>query len=120
MKTGFVFEKLDVYQRALEFARIVHTSARSSKAPRSWTDQFVRAATSVVLNIAEGAGRIHKAEKRNFYYIAKGSTFECVPLIELGLSLGVLDDTQRNDFRSTCLSIAQMLTKLIQSVEKQA
>ncbi|HEY6363652.1 MAG TPA: four helix bundle protein [Candidatus Binatia bacterium] len=35
------------------------------------------------LNIAEGNGRWHVRERRNFFRIARGSAFECVPLVKL-------------------------------------
>ena len=46
----------------------------------SLLDQFRGASTSIALNIAEGAGRYAKGEKKQFYSIAKGSAYECVPI----------------------------------------
>lgn len=57
MANEFSFEKLDVYQRALSFSQKVLQLTRETKSPASWCDQFCRASTSVVLNIAEGVGR---------------------------------------------------------------
>lgn len=116
MDDAFAFEKLDVYRRALQFSKQALKVAGDTRL-YSWRDQMSRASMSIVLNIAEGAGRWHAKEKRQFYYIARGSVFECVPLIELGQSLGVLNNAQRTELRSDCQAIAQMLTKLIQSVD---
>jgi len=67
-------ERLDVYQVALEVARwMVRVPF-----PRGLSDlknQGVRAACSVVLNIAEGARRRGKA-KTNHFEIARGSAAE--------------------------------------------
>lgn len=114
----FIFEKLDVYRLALEFAKAIHSVTKNVYGKFFWTDQINRAALSIVLNIAEGSGRKNPKEKKNFYNIAKGSVFECVPLIELGAFTISLSDTQRSELRNTCTSIAKMLTKLTQSVEK--
>ena len=119
MEDAFIFEKLDVYQRALEFNRKVHFIIKQVK-ERSWSDQLSRAAMSITLNIAEGSGRWYSKEKRNFYFIAKGSVFECIPLIDLGVSLEILSDKQREELRDDCSSMAKMLTKLIQSLENNS
>jgi len=79
---GFLFEDLDVYKLALDLAEKVRGATKSF--PRGeWqlVDQFRRAAMSVPLNIAEGAGRYHPREKKQFYWIARGSCFECVPIV---------------------------------------
>ncbi len=39
--------------------------------------QFVKAADSVALNIAEGYGRFFFKENKNFNYYSRGSAFEC-------------------------------------------
>jgi four helix bundle protein len=115
-KECFAFEKLDVYQRALDLAKQVYKVTLNLKTCLSWSDQLRRAATSIVLNLAEGSGRNHQREKKQFYYIARGSIFECVPLLELGVSIGVLSTDQRNELREQYIVIAKMVTKLIQSV----
>ncbi len=114
----FIFEKLDVYQLALEFAKKVYSLTQDVRGKYSWINQLSRAATSISLNIAEGAGRTNPKEKRNFYNIAKGSVFECVPLIDLGKHFGEFSDNQYSELRSNCIAASKMLTKLIQSVDK--
>lgn len=81
----FLFENLEIYQRSLRFVEEVESLLPDIKASisRGFVDQLSRAALSIPLNIAEGNGRWHKAEKRNFFWIARGSVFECVPLIEI-------------------------------------
>ena len=67
----FDFETMDVYRVALEVAR--HMRAREWPSPQNGLrDQGIRAADSVVLNIAEGLGRGGKAGK-NHFRIARGS-----------------------------------------------
>jgi len=81
---SFVFEKLIVYQKAIQFADSI--CQLTSTFPRGYyflTDQLNRAALSIAANIAEGNGRFTKADRRNFFGIARGSVQECVPLLEL-------------------------------------
>ena len=43
---------------------------------------LTRASTSIVLNLAEGAGKLSKADKRRFYLTARGSATESAALLE--------------------------------------
>ena len=53
----FDHEKLDAYQRAVEFLDLVDRILETTPKGRAHLkDQLDRAATSIVLNIAEGAG----------------------------------------------------------------
>ena len=66
-------ERLEVYWLALELRQAVLALLPRRGALR---DQIDRASASVVLNIAEGAGRMARADKRRFYEIARGSVTE--------------------------------------------
>lgn len=64
----FVHEQLDVYKAALAF--VDASDAILAEVPRGrahLADQLDRAATSIVLNLAEGAGEFAAAEKGRFY-----------------------------------------------------
>lgn len=77
----FDFENLDVYKLSLDFTkRVAKATENMPRGHWSLVDQFKRASTSIALNIAEGAGRYAKGEKKQFYSIAKGSAYECVQL----------------------------------------
>ena len=82
---SFMFEKLEVYQRAVDIAERIEILSKGM-AGRGYyhlLDQLRRASLSISLNIAEGNGRWHVKDRRNFFWIARGSVFECVPLVEL-------------------------------------
>jgi four helix bundle protein len=84
---------------------------------RSFADQLQRASLSIPLNIAEGNGRWHKPDKRQFFWIARGSSFECVPLLEILHSRGLLPEVDYQVFRMELEEIAKMLTGLIKAIE---
>ncbi len=46
-------------------------------------NQFDRASSSVVLNLAEGSGKFSPKDKRRFYHIAFGSLRECESILTL-------------------------------------
>jgi four helix bundle protein len=81
---SFAFEKLIVYQKAIDFADKI--AATTEQFPRGYgflADQLNRASLSIATNIAEGNGRFTKADRKNFFMIARGSVQECTPLLEL-------------------------------------
>lgn len=47
---------------------------------------------SVVLNIAEGAGKTSKPDKRRYYLTARGSATESAALLDVCARLKVLDE----------------------------
>ncbi|HUE17452.1 MAG TPA: four helix bundle protein [Planctomycetaceae bacterium] len=84
---AFAFEKLLVYQQAVDFADQI--CLRTEHFPRGYgflVDQLNRAALSMAANIAEGNGRFTVRDRKNFFGIARGSVQECVPILEFGAS----------------------------------
>ena len=115
----FIFEKLQVYQKAIAFADDVCTLTRSF--PRGYfflADQLNRAALSIAANIAEGNGRFTKPDRRNFFGIARGSAQECVPLLELASRQSLLPMEQHQVLKSQLEELSRMLSGLIGSLEK--
>jgi four helix bundle protein len=117
---GFLFEKLDVYQRAVDLAEAVFKLTEElPRGQSALADQFKRAATSISLNIAEGNGRWHSKERKNFFLIARGSVFECVPLLELcRRRKGVADDYAK-DLKGELDILAKMLSALIKGTDER-
>jgi four helix bundle protein len=118
---AFAFEKLIVYQKAIGFADQVCTTTRDF--PRGYyflVDQLNRAALSIAANIAEGNGRFTKADRRNFFGIARGSVQECVPLLELAVRQTMLKPETCQHLKSELEEIAKMLSGLIKGLETQA
>jgi four helix bundle protein len=118
----FTFENLDVYKRALQFASEIEALLSISKdsVNRGFTDQLSRASLSIPLNIAEGNGRWHQADKRQFFWVARGSVFECVPLIEMLKLKSCLTIQEYAKFRDHLEALGKMLTKLVQAHESTA
>ena len=115
----FDFEKLQVYQKAKEFNLEVKKDILALvKLERVSRDQLRRASMSIMLNIAEGTSRFSNADKRNFYVIARGSTFECVAIFDLLSSEGVIKSELNKIFYSKAEEISKMLYSMIRSLEK--
>ncbi|MBT3261626.1 four helix bundle protein, partial [bacterium] len=69
MNNDFNFRQTKVYILAKEFRKKILETIKINKLDRILSDQINRASLSIVLNIAEGFGRFHKTDKRNFYVI---------------------------------------------------
>ena len=67
-------ERLDVSRLALDFLVFANQVIETLPRGRSHLcDQLTRASTSIVLNLAEGAGKHSKADKRRYYLSATES-----------------------------------------------
>jgi four helix bundle protein len=116
---SFMFEKLEVYQRAIDLAEKLDklTETFAGRGNYHIVDQLGRASVSISLNIAEGNGRWHVRERRNFFWIARGSAFECVPLVELCRRKKLLTEEVCQELRTELEVISKMLTALIKGTE---
>src|SRR5208283_4262491 len=88
---AFMFEKLEVYRKAVDFADEI--AALTESFPRGYgflVDQLNRAALSIATNLAEGNGRFTKPDRKNFFTMARGSVQECVPLLEIAKRRGLV------------------------------
>jgi four helix bundle protein len=117
---AFMFEKLEVYQRAVDFADAI--AALTEGFPRGYgflIDQLNRAALSIATNLAEGNGRFTVPDRRNFFTIARGSAQECVPLLEIARRRGFVDEPAALALNERLEVIAKMISGLINGLEKR-
>jgi len=113
---SFIFEKLDVYKKAVEFAdRVYDFTKEFQKGNYYLTDQLNRASLSISANIAEGNGRYHKAERINFFRIARGSAFECVPILEICCRKKLISEEKNDVLRKDIEDICKMLSGLMKT-----
>ncbi len=113
----FLFENLDVYQKALNFSETISKTTDSfPKGNYYLIDQLNRAALSISINIAEGNGRWHANDKKQFFLIARGSSQECVPILELCKRKGLINESSHDKFKTDLDNIGKMLSGLIKKV----
>ena len=72
--------------RTYNFAVNFYRQASFLKLPSHLRNQLDRAASSIVLNLAEGSGRMAIKDKRHFFVIAMGSLRECQAILSLCLN----------------------------------
>jgi four helix bundle protein len=106
-------ENLDVYQCALRFLRLALQVTRSLPRTESdLRDQLKRAAMSVPLNIAEGAGKPSAADRARYNGIARGSAMECGALLDVCSIASVITDQQYGEGKALLVRVVSMLTKM--------
>jgi four helix bundle protein len=106
-------ERLDVYRLALDFLVFAHQVIQALPRGRSHLcDQLTRASTSIVLNLAEGAGKHSKADKRRYYLSARGSATESAALLDVLSRLGLLDESGHHAGKEMLIRVVSMLIKL--------
>lgn len=111
------FETLDVYNDSLKYANEFYVITR--KWSRTYlfdlTAQLRRAVLSVPLNIAEGSSR-SKADFKRFLDIARGSCYECIPLIEIAYLQSLLTKTERDGWYQRYDELAKRISALKNSL----
>jgi len=115
------FEDFPAYRKGLSLAKeanLICTSIRNSQF-NYLKDQIRRAASSVILNLAEGSGRWTKRDKINFYRIARASAFECCAVMDLFAAYQLADKQHIEELKSRFIEIAGNLQALIFSIEKR-
>ena len=115
----FNFERLEVYNDALELANQTYEITKTF--PRSEifgiTNQVRRAAISIPSNIAEGSSR-GKKEFIHFLNIALGSAYECVPLLEISKRQGYLNHESFSELINNLHKISAKMNALKNSLRE--
>ena len=89
---GFFFRRLRAYQLSKRLVRYLYDETRHVPVDaRTIVWQLLRAASSVVLNIAEGCGEYRSAEKARFFRMARRSSWETVAALEMLVSIGAIE-----------------------------
>ncbi|MBX9769196.1 MAG: four helix bundle protein [Bdellovibrionales bacterium] len=86
----------------LDLAIQFHAEARSMKLPGYLRDQFLRASSSVAMNLSEGSAKPTKADRKKFYFIALGSIRECQTILKLH-GCSETETMKRADFLGACV-----------------
>lgn len=106
----FNHHKLKCYVMALDAAKKV--PAIVSRWPFYLSDQFKRAMSSIVLNIAEGNGREYPKERRRFFNIATSSAKESSSILDIALSYNLISKQIYDELQDSLLQVVKMVCRL--------
>ena len=117
----FGFEKLDVWQKSVEFADQIYrlTASFPSDERFGLMSQLRRAAVSVSSNIAEGSGRQSSSDFIRFLSIAYGSVMECVSQLYIANRLNYINVESLQPLLQLAETIAKMLSRLRTSLQEK-
>jgi len=116
---NFNYEDLEVWKKAIEFARrVINLTEHIDTGRKHYRliEQLESASASIAINIAEGKGRYSKKEFIQFLCISKGSLFETVSLLEIFCLSNWINKDQLLEMKQLAGEIGKMLSGLISSI----
>ena len=117
----FDHERLDVYRLSIEYVGFSYQIAEGlTGINRPARDQWLRAAQSIPLNIAEGNGKQSLKDKNRFFEIARGSALECDAIHDVLRVCDAIDEEAARCGKSNLKRIVSMLARLIQRKQTKA
>jgi len=117
----FGYEDLAVWDKAVDFAVKVISAVEDISTDRKHyrlLEQIESSSTSVSMNLAEGKGRFSKKEFIQYCYIARGSLYETMTLLEIFRRVKWISDSQIQSLNSDGIQIASMIKGLINALKK--
>jgi four helix bundle protein len=113
----FVFEKLEVWQLAKEFAVELYGATKKFPAEERYglVSQINRAGISIASNIAEGASRTSKKDRAHFYQIAYSSLMEVAAQLIIACELNFVSSPENAKLREKLHEISNKLNALYKS-----
>src|SRR5690606_30883378 len=109
----FSFENLQVYQKSLDFVDMVYEVTKEFPKDELYnlTSQFRRAAVSIALNLAEGAGDSN-AQFNRFLQISLDSVKECVVCSTIAKRQQYLKEEKDTEIRFKLAELSKMISSL--------
>lgn len=109
----FDHEKLAVYRESLALIGWLTELLDSAGSVGDVKEQLDRAATSIVLNIAEGNGKFLPKDRCRFFDIARGSALECAAGLDVLVAKRKARADEVREGKLTISNIVRMLMGLI-------
>jgi len=113
-------EDLEVYQLAEQFSDEIWFEVINWDyfAKDTIGKQVVRSSDSISANIAEGYGRYHYKENRNFCYFSRGSIIETKGWLKKALKRNLINETRYNQLFEKLQTIHAKLNGYIKFIGK--
>jgi len=121
IKSSFRFENFPVYLEVRKFIQLIYklTATFPKKEQFELASQLRRAATSILLNIAEGASKKSDAEFNRFLLISIGSANEIIAILDIALDQKYVKIDQYQIIRQKLESIIKQLYGLSRKLKEK-
>lgn len=118
----FRFEKLAVWQRAVEYADLIYGLTQDFPTEERFglTSQLRRSAVSISSNIAEGTSRSSGTDLARFVEIAYGSLLESISELEIAKRQGLLSVELFEQMYNHAEDLAKMLSGFRQRLKERS
>lgn len=119
----FGYEDLEAWNRAVNFAVQVIDAVENISADRKHyrlLEQIEASSTSIAINLAEGKGRFSQKEFIQYCYIARGSLYETITLLEIFKRKNWISEETFSSLKSEGIEIASMIKGLINAIDKSS
>lgn len=114
----FDHDRLDVYRLSIEYTSDAFKIFQSLDGlHRHSRDQWLRAAQSIPLNIAEGNGKRSLRDRARFLDIALGSALECAAIQDVLIASKEMDVEMNQELKIKLARIVSMLTRMAKKFE---
>ena len=109
------FEDIEAWKKARKLVSDLYEVTNSGKFSRDYAlrDQIRRAATSIMLNIAEGFARRTDKEFSQFLFVAHGSLAEVQSVLYIAVDQKYIDEPLFKELYERSAEISRMLSGLI-------
>lgn len=116
------FEDLKAWQKARELTNEVYRLGQTAPLNRDFSlrDQLQRASVSIMANLAEGFDRAHRAEKLQFWNVAKASAGEVKSLLYVVGDNKLAEQPTVERLQNLCSEISRLCTGLMNSFARSS
>ena len=113
----FVFEKLEVYKKAVVlYSKVGELKLGAKYHDKTIANQLMRSTLSISLNIAEGSGKESTKERKNYLLISRGSLYETVSILNILKVNQTITSQKHQELYSLAEEISKMLYVMIRNL----
>lgn len=112
----FAHERLDVYQKAIEFVAWGQILLDSLPPGATARAHLERASTSIPLNIAEGGAKRSKRDRARYWQVSLGSALECAAILDVLVARGLKSTEEVRKGKQILDRVAAMLMTLLKGL----